>query len=275
MINAIHEGIDFYQMYYKNELLIALTLTMVAWVLLLYQYIITSRINYRISMKLLKIGGICAGLIVIYNSLQHAPFVVIGYLLLPIPLWMLVLNNNENSVLKNLIATKAYALCGILCIAVAELLVFSFFQRKILSLVLLLYSGAITSIAIKKKMGHKIKILKYFSSAVCLGIFPLLAVVEKDTKNSILLILGTVFWIFRSFDYAYLKRFDKISIAQSILMLCGGLFFLYLVISFVNNDDIALYQQFISWIMCKLSQSKYFINFNINRILISQYSHQF
>jgi phosphatidylinositol glycan class N len=187
MITAIYDGIDFYQMYYKNELLIALTLAMLGWIALLYQYIITSKINYKMRPKVLAIGGTIAFIIIAFNGLQHAPPVVIGYFMLPVIIWMLVLSNNEDKTLQKFMKSKNQILIAVCCIIVAELLVFSFFQRKILSLMLLGYVGSITAYAMKKKLQPKLKILKYFSSAVCLGIFPLLRVVEKDTKNSILL----------------------------------------------------------------------------------------
>lgn len=187
MISLIYDGIDFYQMYYKNELLIALTFGMVGWIALLYQFVITSKITYAIDFKTMCTG---CGLIVIiagYNLLQHAPLIVIGYFLLPIPLWMLVIANNEGGLLQKVFKNFNQFLVGVVCVVVAEVLVFSFFQRKILSVVLLLYTGTITAYALRKKLEPKLKTLKYFSSAVCLGIFPLLKVVDKDTKNSILL----------------------------------------------------------------------------------------
>lgn len=187
MITAIHDGIDFYQMYYKNELLIALTLSMVGWIVLLYQYIVSSKITFKMGTKVLASGCTIALIIVAYNVLQKAPPVVIGYFLLPVVMWMIVLSNNQDEILQKFIKNKNQILIALTCIVAAELLVFSFFQRKILSLMLLGYVGAITVYALRKKLQPKLKILKYFSSAVCLGIFPLLRVVEKDTKNSILL----------------------------------------------------------------------------------------
>lgn len=187
MITAIYEGIDFYQMYYKNELLVALTISMAGWIVMLYQYIMHSSVTLKMSWKVVVAGGACANTIVAYNLLQKAPLVVIGYFLLPILVWMVVLSNNEDKILQKFLKSKNQVLIGVVCITTAELLVFSFFQRKILSLMLLGYVGAITVYAIRRKLQPKLKILKYFSSAVCLGIFPLLRVVEKDTKNPILL----------------------------------------------------------------------------------------
>lgn len=187
MIKLIHDGIEFYQMYYKNELLISLTLTMIGWIVLLYQYVVKSTLNLQINRAALQYGLIIGTLIVLYNLLQHSPLIVIGYFLLPILIWMIVLSNNEDRILQNFITNKNYVFIAIICIAFAELLVFSFFERKILSLILLIYTGTIVAYAIRKKMEPKLKTLKYFSSAVCLGIFPLLKVVDKENKHSILL----------------------------------------------------------------------------------------
>jgi phosphatidylinositol glycan class N len=187
MIKLIYDGIDFYQMYYKNELLVSLTLTMIGWIVLLYQYVIRGNISLKITKKPLQYGLIIATLIVAYNLLQHSPLVVIGYFLLPILLWMIVLSNNEDKILQSFVTNKNHVIIAVICVIFAELLVYSFFERKILSLMLLIYSGSITAYAIRKKMEPKLKTLKYFSSAVCLGIFPMLKVVDKENKNSILL----------------------------------------------------------------------------------------
>lgn len=61
--------------------------------------------------------------------------------------------------------------------------------------------------------------------------------------------LGTVFWIFRSMDYVYLKRSDRISILQTIMLFSGGLFVLYLVFHLEASNDLEVYQQIISWIL--------------------------
>ncbi len=119
---------------------------------------------------------------------QHTPTVVIAYFILPIPIWMVVLKDHTQiSVVKKLITSKTLLCCIILCLLVAEVSVFSFFQRKVLSAALFSYSLIITFVAMRRKVGTKMKIVKYFSSSVCLGIFPLLPIVEKDTKHSFLL----------------------------------------------------------------------------------------
>lgn len=160
---------------------------MLGWIALLYQFVVTSKISFKMNFKVFGIGTALVTVLVAYNMLQKAPLVVIGYFVLPVFVWMIVLANNEGQTLQKFITNKNQVLIGLAIVIAAELLVFSFFQRKILSLMLLGYVGAITAYSIKRKLQPKLKILKYFSSAVCLGIFPLLKVVEKDTKNSILL----------------------------------------------------------------------------------------
>lgn len=174
-------------MYFKNDLLISLTLTMTGWLILLYQYVIKGSLDGKIKTSVLQYGITLAVLVVAYNLLQHSPLIVIGYFLLTILIWMIVFSNNEDKILQNFVTNKNYVLIAVICVIFAELLVYSFFERKILSLILLIYSGTITAYAIRKKMEPKLKTLKYFSSAVCLGIFPLLKVVDKENKNSILL----------------------------------------------------------------------------------------
>jgi Phosphatidylinositolglycan class N (PIG-N) len=61
--------------------------------------------------------------------------------------------------------------------------------------------------------------------------------------------LGTIFWIFRSMDYVYLKRSDRISVWQTLLLFSGGLFTLYLVFHLEASNDLEIYQQVFSWIL--------------------------
>lgn len=50
-------------------------------------------------------------------------------------------------------------------------------------------------------------------------------------------------------DYVYLKRSDRISVIQTILLFSGGLFVLYLVFHLEANQELELWQQVISWII--------------------------
>jgi GPI ethanolamine phosphate transferase 1 len=61
--------------------------------------------------------------------------------------------------------------------------------------------------------------------------------------------LGTIFWIFRSMDYVYLKRSDRISVLQTILLFSGGLFILYMVFHLEASNELEYFQQIISWFL--------------------------
>lgn len=249
LIKAIYEAIEYFQMYYKNELLVSLTLAMIGWIAFLYQVVINSSISFNMDRRIFTFGIILIVLIIAYNLLQHTPLVVTGYFILPVVVWMVVIANNHGKILQAFIRNPNHIMIATVCIAFAELLVYSFFERKILSLALILYTGSITAYALRRKLEPKLKTLKYFSSAVCLGLFPLLRVVDKDNKNSILLALGTIFWIFRSMDYVYLKRSSKISIIQTSLLFFGGLFILYVVFHLDEGNDLEFYHQITSWFL--------------------------
>lgn len=234
MIDHLRDGIEFYQNYYKYDLLIALTFTMVGWIIILCQYVLTAGINFVIKKRVILIGTLAAVIIVIFNMreflfinfslfslrfiflsllsqilswfsyfesflnplVQRTPTVVILYFILPIPIWMVVLKDNSQiSAVKKLITSKTLISCIILCLLVAEVSVYSFFQRKVLSAALFSYSLIITIVTMRRKIGTKMKIVKYFSSSVCLGIFPLLPIVEKDTKGHFLLWVSNFYYL--------------------------------------------------------------------------------
>lgn len=50
-------------------------------------------------------------------------------------------------------------------------------------------------------------------------------------------------------DYVYLKRSDRISIWQTVLLFSGGLFTLYLVFHLEASNDLETYQQIVSWFL--------------------------
>lgn len=50
-------------------------------------------------------------------------------------------------------------------------------------------------------------------------------------------------------DYVYLKRSDRISILQTVLLFTGGLFVLYLVFHLEASNDLESYQQVVSWLL--------------------------
>lgn len=67
LIDQLRTGIEFYYNYYKYDLLIALSFTMIGWILILAQYVINSTVNCVVEKKILVIGVICIALIVGFN----------------------------------------------------------------------------------------------------------------------------------------------------------------------------------------------------------------
>lgn len=81
--------------------------------------------------------------------------------------------------------------------------------------------------------------------------------------------LGAIFWIFRSMDYIYLKRADRISILQTVLLFSGGLFILYLVFHLEASNDLEDYQQIISWLLLASPLLIFFGSLNVETRLKS------
>jgi GPI ethanolamine phosphate transferase 1 len=50
-------------------------------------------------------------------------------------------------------------------------------------------------------------------------------------------------------NYIFLKRSNRISIIQTILLFTGGLFILYLTFNMEERNELETYQQIISWIL--------------------------
>lgn len=50
-------------------------------------------------------------------------------------------------------------------------------------------------------------------------------------------------------DFIYLKRSDRFSVLQTVVLFAGGIFILYLVISLETGNELENYQQIISWLL--------------------------
>jgi hypothetical protein len=72
MIDHLRTGIEFYQNYYKFDLLVALTLTMVGWIIILCQYVLTANINFVFKKKVILVGCLVALLVVVFNLSEYS-----------------------------------------------------------------------------------------------------------------------------------------------------------------------------------------------------------
>ncbi|XP_062134122.1 GPI ethanolamine phosphate transferase 1 [Drosophila sulfurigaster albostrigata] len=150
MMQLALEGIDYYHGYYRNVMLLCTTATFLGWILYLYRLLIqgpsirkqpSTGCGDASALTLsITIGGV---FLIGFIVAQFVPFAVGFYMLLPLPVWLLALRqtgSNSNvevcdyrypSVARRGQVSK---LQFVLLIACAELLVYTFFERRLISL---------------------------------------------------------------------------------------------------------------------------------------------
>ncbi|XP_001658859.2 GPI ethanolamine phosphate transferase 1 [Aedes aegypti] len=190
LIDVTLEAIEFYQTYYKHELLLMLTIAMIGWILIvLSKVFVFEPVFSKISRKLIWGGFVCVILIIGYNILQRTPKTVIFYFVLPVFLWIPVLASWKTYI--RVINMKVIGQ-SVIFVGCAEICVIAFFQRSVLSL-FLLGNTIYLSYHLKRNNSGSL-LLSIIASNIALAIFPILPVVEKDSNHPWLLVFGVLLW---------------------------------------------------------------------------------
>ncbi|XP_017120278.1 GPI ethanolamine phosphate transferase 1 [Drosophila elegans] len=151
MVQAL-EGIDYYHGYYRRALLLSTTSTFLAWMFYLYRLLSRNRAGkveliLERSPKLVRLSlGSSVILLVICLLSQRTPLDISFYLLLPLFVWLKALQPWSHNFASSLAA--AYSVPALqttmwqllLIIACAELMVFTFFERRLISLCFLAFA---------------------------------------------------------------------------------------------------------------------------------------
>ncbi|XP_058816822.1 GPI ethanolamine phosphate transferase 1-like [Topomyia yanbarensis] len=232
LLDVILEAIDYYQTYYKYELLFAISIAMAGWILITTGKIFLNEGSFgKISVQLCSSVLAAAFVICIYNILQGTPIIVTFYFTLPVLLWIPVLSRWRlylKMINKRVIwQTIIFLICAELCKLVSQEngtkekrglskmqlglrqgastvdaiqtvlksseKVASFFQREVISGFLIVQTGLIASRIYKKRKQNGLLFFVVLSNAI-LAIFPLIPTVEKDSNNPQLLSLGIFLW---------------------------------------------------------------------------------
>ncbi|XP_053966376.1 GPI ethanolamine phosphate transferase 1 [Anastrepha ludens] len=190
------EGIEYYQGYYRIPLQISTTATFVGWIIYCLQLLLGQRqevkhFYWRWSLTFgqqFTLLVLCALLL-----LQRIPFVIAFYLLLPLLVWQLLVQKQGVSLLPLMRAMPLIQLLAlVLC---AELFVYSFFERKFISLGFLIYTLAINFRAFP---ANNTKLYVWLPLSIVLAIFPLLPP-SVGYANTWLLLFGMLATIMRPF----------------------------------------------------------------------------
>uniref|UniRef100_A0A1Q3FC79 GPI ethanolamine phosphate transferase 1 n=1 Tax=Culex tarsalis TaxID=7177 RepID=A0A1Q3FC79_CULTA len=247
LVQTTLEAIDFYQTYFKYELKLSFSLSMLGWILIVIGYVMDIRNMYKDITRKYKFGAMLSLTAVYgYNSLQNNPQLVIIYFVLPILLWTPVSANlNKYSIVINRkIIAQAVSFVG--CI---ELCVISFFERKVLSVLLIIVIIFYTKQLIKCRGEGGLSII--LATVCCnsvLAIFPLFPVVEKDSNNPILLILGVLSWTFVNFKLIR-KYIDNTLIRhlQTLVCLLHPLNIMYSIYEVERGSHVPILSKLFSW----------------------------
>ncbi|XP_062707725.1 GPI ethanolamine phosphate transferase 1-like [Aedes albopictus] len=184
------EAIEFYQTYYKHELLFTLTIAMAGWMLIvLGKIFVFEEALSRINWKLICGGVFVAAVIIGYNILQNTPKTVTFYFVLPVFLWVPVLSSLK-AYLKVVNINVIWQ--SVIFIGCAEMCVLAFFQRSVLSLFLV--GNTLYLVYHLKRRPGSSSVFLLMSTNIALAIFPILPVVEKDSNHPWLLVSGVLLW---------------------------------------------------------------------------------
>lgn len=190
------KGIDYYQGYYRRPLQLCTTATFICWIiyclqLLLGQRQLVKHFHDRLTVTFKQ--KLCLLIVCVLLLLQHVPLVIAFYLLLPLLVWLLLVQKQGISLLPLMRAMPLIQLLAlVLC---AELFVYSFFERKLISLSFLIYSLVINLRAFPTKNA---KFYIWLALSLVLVTFPLLPPTVGYT-NTWLLLLGMLVTLLRPF----------------------------------------------------------------------------
>ncbi|XP_062545025.1 GPI ethanolamine phosphate transferase 1 isoform X2 [Armigeres subalbatus] len=245
LIDVTLEVIEFYQTYYKNELLFMLTLAMTGWILIvLGKLFVFEEVFPKISRKL-SVAGITAMIVITgYNYFQGTPRIVTFYFLLPLFIWIPVVASSRAYI--KMISLRVLGQT-VVFVGFAELCVMAFFQRSVLSL--FLFGNTIyLAHKLKQLSGSKLVYSLVFSNAV-LAVFPILPVVEKDSNHPWLSVLGVCLWtVVNTLITINSKENIMYRCLQSIV--CWGLAINLLISIYIIEKGMTLcwWNQTLSWI---------------------------
>ncbi|XP_013103953.2 GPI ethanolamine phosphate transferase 1 [Stomoxys calcitrans] len=193
LMQAALQGIDYYFGYYRWPLLMATTATFVGFLAHLLSLLLDTRMPKRplqvsSGNRLLVLG---LGLVVLsFCILQKLALVISFYLLVPVVVWYYFITSQKASLRLNLNVREV-----LLLLACAELLVYTFFERRAISMGFLLFS--IYEKLHKEAYRNKAKFVLGLFTSIVLAIFPLLPP-SVGYSNNALLYLGIFLTVLRS-----------------------------------------------------------------------------
>ncbi|XP_033246902.1 GPI ethanolamine phosphate transferase 1-like [Drosophila miranda] len=270
------KGIDYYHGYYRNCLLLSTTATFLGWIFYLYR-LLSRNTAGKLQIMLEKQEKVCRitldvsmFLLLIFLVAQRAPIAIAFYLLLPMPVWMMALkpkacgstSASVPSSQPGVTARMTSASQLLLIIVCAELMVFTFFERRLISLCFVAF-GFYNNW--RNFVPNSREFYTWLALVIILACFPLLPLSE-GYQNWYLFLSGIVLVFLRAFwskkrrcSYSYHTKYCNALILLNtiicayfdsekyeipiLLYLASWAFLIYAFVSVLTNKESDLEQR--------------------------------
>lgn len=269
LIDYIRSGISYYHNYYQRPLLIAISLSYVGWIVQLMLYLVepsnqmflnmTSSSKKRRKHLYMMVNGIGTGLFLLIVGLlntQNLPLQYHVYFCLPLIIWWNAIRSFVDwyccSNMPKLKVPVISKLVIHLCIygLATELLVFVFFERRILTVIML----ASTAYQLFKKPVKSILVACiWIISSIVICVFPLLPVIGAKPDNFYLIMSGIIWAVFFAIICWYIVK-EVRSLAVSFILLELTVFLVVHVTSvYSEKREVPTIYRICSWcLLCLL-----------------------
>lgn len=249
LLNNSLEGIEYFQMYYKNILQFCIVITCLGWIFQLIIMLDNQKIEFNIH-KIPKYMFIIFIIEIIFLLLQNIPLSIGIYFILPIISWIIPLQQNVKFQKIFNLMRKNFKKLFLLLIGI-ELLVLTFFIRQIISFIFSIFVGYIAyKLLINNKSKEHVKNLIYshIISIILLTFFPFLPIPNGRNDNYLILFALSV-WIIRLKNDINLKN-NKICVIFSIIFTIN-----FLICSYFYNYHIGVLNinLILSWLLLLIS----------------------
>lgn len=232
-------GIDYFRNYYETYLLVSVAIGMLGWIFYLYQSL---RIDAAATTQQRNGNGtwLVVGVAIILALFVYVQRIDIRtgiFLIVPILFWLPIRTSNMLQVLKN--RDTWLWLIGL------ELCVLTFFHRFFLS-GLLIAVIAYDFVLLRDKKANIEMFFKWALNSALLAIFPALPIVDKETNNIMLLLIGIAAWGLKIF-YALRNNSNKFKIINMAVYTIGALNHIAIIYDLDMKHGLSEVKQLISW----------------------------
>ncbi|XP_041788766.1 GPI ethanolamine phosphate transferase 1 [Anopheles merus] len=235
LIDTALNAIEYFQTYYKPHLYIALTLTMLGWLLLLAKETCTptnTRI-FALNRAVALTAVVVALTVMIFNIAQNTPTVVVLYFVLPVVLWGYIGAHWRQY--APLLQGKA-AMYSAGFIIAAEALVWAFIDRRLLAPLLWVHCLLVVKPLLYRKpsdANNRSMVRHWIAFNLLLSGFFLLPTIGRDSSNVYLLCISIIAWtavntmiVHRS---KHTSLFKSIAVLMQLLQAANLLYLIFLI----------------------------------------------